>query len=90
MDTVTDQQREILAIEAQFWRTPGAKDDAIRAMGLSATRYYQLLVALIDDPAVLAADPQLVYRLQRICRRSARTVYTESAALENGGHHRVQ
>lgn len=69
MDTLTDQQREILAIEAQFWRTSGAKDDAIRAMGLSPTRYYQLLTALLDHPAALAADPVTVYRLDRIRRR---------------------
>lgn len=65
MDTVTEQ---IMAIERQFWRTPGAKDDAIRAMGLSVTRFYQLLNRLLDDPAALAADPVTVYRLDRIRR----------------------
>ncbi len=62
MDTV------ILEIERQFWRTSGAKDDAIRALGLTVTRYYQLLNHLLDDPAALAADPQTVYRLDRIRR----------------------
>ena len=61
MDTV-----KILALEAQFFRTAGAKDDAIRALGLSPVRYYQLLNQLLDDPAFLQADPQLVYRLRRL------------------------
>lgn len=68
-DTLTDEQRAILALERQFWRTSGAKEDAIRAMGLSPVRYYQLLVGLLDDPAALAAEPQLIYRLRRIARR---------------------
>ena len=70
MDTVTDEQ--ILAVEAQFWRTSGAKDDAIRALGLSVTRYYQLLNRLLDDPVVMAADPVTVKRLDRIRRTGRR------------------
>jgi len=62
----------ILEIERQFWRTGGAKDAAIRAAGYSVVRYYQCLNRLLDDPAVLAADPVLVYRLRRI-RDSRRT-----------------
>ncbi len=61
MDTVT-----VLKIERQFWRTAGAKDEAIRALGLSPVRYHQLLNQLLDDPAFLQADPQLVYRLLRV------------------------
>lgn len=70
MDTLTEQQRAILDLEAQFWRTAGAKEDAIRAMGLSPTRYYQLLVALIQTEAAMAADPLLVKRLRRIAHVS--------------------
>jgi hypothetical protein len=33
---------------------------------MSATRYYQVLNALIDQPAALAADPLLVRRLRRL------------------------
>lgn len=72
MDPLTEQQRAILAVEAQFWRTAGAKEEAIRAMGISPTRYYQLLNRMLDDPAALAADPQTVYRLDRIRRRGRR------------------
>ena len=34
--------------------------------GMSATRYYQTLNALIDQPAALAQDPLLVKRLRRL------------------------
>ena len=32
---------------------------------MSATRYYQVLNALVDRPEALAADPMLVKRLRR-------------------------
>ena len=42
---------------------------------MSATRYYQVLNALIDDPAALAHDPMLIKRLRRMrsSRQRART-----------------
>ncbi|MCB1288644.1 MAG: DUF3263 domain-containing protein [Mycobacterium sp.] len=70
VDSLTEQQHAILAVERQFWRTAGAKEDAIRAIGLTVTRYYQLANQLLDNPAALAAEPVTVKRLQRI--RSAR------------------
>ena len=33
---------------------------------MSATRYYQVLNALVDRPEALAADPMLVKRLRRL------------------------
>jgi hypothetical protein len=69
MDTLTAQQRNILAVERQFWRTAEAKEQAIRDMGLTVVRYYQLLNQMLGSQAVLAADPQLVYRLRRIAHR---------------------
>jgi hypothetical protein len=66
-DELTDREREILAFERQWWRFAGAKEQAIRELfGLSVTRYYQALNALIDRPAALAADPMLVKRLRRL------------------------
>ncbi|MTK00582.1 DUF3263 domain-containing protein [Micromonospora sp. CP22] len=62
-----EREREMLAFERQWWRHAGAKEQAIRdRFGLSATRYYQLLNALLDNPAALAADPVLVGRLVRL------------------------
>jgi hypothetical protein len=58
---------EILAFERQWWKFAGAKEQAVRdKFGMSATRYYQTLNALIDDPAALAHDPLLVKRLRRL------------------------
>ena len=33
---------------------------------MSATRYYQVLNGLLDNPAALAAEPMLVKRLRRM------------------------
>ena len=70
-EELCDRDRQILAFERQWWRYAGAKEQAIRELfEMSATRYYQVLNALIDQPAALAADPMLVKRLRRL--RSAR------------------
>lgn len=67
MDELTQRDRAVLAFEARQWRTRGAKDAAIREeLGLSPTRYTQLLNALLDREAALALDPVLVNRLRRI------------------------
>jgi hypothetical protein len=61
------RDREILTFERQWWKYAGAKEQAIRELfDMSATRYYQVLNALIDTPAALAADPLLVKRLRRL------------------------
>ncbi len=68
---LTAREREVLAFERQWWKYAGAKEQAIRELfDMSATRYYQLLNALIDRPEALAFDPLLVKRLRRL--RSAR------------------
>jgi hypothetical protein len=65
------REHEILAFERQWWRHAGAKETAIRdRFGLTPTRYYQALNALVDHPAALAVDPVLVRRLRRL--RAAR------------------
>ena len=58
---------EILSFERQWWKFAGAKEQAIRdKFQMSATRYYQVLNALIDKPEALAQDPLLVKRLRRL------------------------
>ena len=70
-DGLTRRDHDILTFERQWWKYAGAKEDAIKELfGLSATRYYQVLNALIDNPAALAHDPMLVKRLRRL--RSSR------------------
>jgi hypothetical protein len=74
--TLTERDEQILAFERQWWKYAGAKEQAIRELfDMSATRYYQVLNALIDDPAALAHDPMLVKRLRRMrsSRQRART-----------------
>jgi hypothetical protein len=64
---LTERERAILDFEKQWWRRPGAKEQAIReAFDLSPTRYYQLLNALLDRPAAVAYDAALINRLRRV------------------------
>lgn len=73
---LSDFEREVLAFEHVWFRYPGAKEQAIRdRFDLSATRYFQVLNVLIDEPAAMLADPLLVKRLRRIraARQQARS-----------------
>jgi len=65
--TLSERDEQVLAFERQWWKYAGAKEQAIRELfDMSATRYYQVLNALIDSPAALAHDPMLVKRLRRM------------------------
>lgn len=69
---LSERDRRILEFERQWWTFAGAKEQAVKDLfDLSPTRYYQVLNALIDNPAALAADPMLVKRLRRM--RASRT-----------------
>lgn len=75
---LTDQQQTILDLEGAWWRYPGAKDARIREeLGMSSTRYYQILNVLIDDPAALEHAPMTVNRLRRL-REQRRRLRTAS------------
>jgi len=64
---LTEREQRMLHFEQRWWQYAGAKEQAIREQfDMSATRYYQILNALIDRPAALAADPMLVKRLRRM------------------------
>ncbi|MGW1224181.1 DUF3263 domain-containing protein [Streptomyces sp. NPDC001478] len=66
-DALSDRERAVLAVERRSWAGPGAKERAIREqLGISPTRYYQLLNALLDDRRALEADPVTVNRLRRV------------------------
>lgn len=70
-DDLSDRDQQILTFERQWWKYAGAKEQAIRdQFGMSATRYYQVLNALIDRADALEFDPLLVKRLRRL--RSSR------------------
>ncbi len=69
--SLSRREHEMLTFERQWWRQAGAKETAIRdRFGVTPTRYYQVLNALVDRPDALAADPLLVRRLRRL--RTAR------------------
>ena len=68
---LSSRDQQVLAFERQWWKYAGAKEQAVREkFQMSATRYYQVLNALIDRPEALEADPLLVRRLRRL--RAAR------------------
>jgi hypothetical protein len=64
---LSDRDREVLAFERQWWKYAGAKEQAIKELfDMSATRYYQVLNALIDNQSALETDPMLIKRLRRL------------------------
>lgn len=72
---LTEREREIIAFERSWWQQSGSKERAVRErFAMSATRYYQILNALIDRPEALEEDPMLVRRLrrQRVARQRLR------------------
>ena len=82
--TLGARDQEVLTFERQWWRFGGAKEEAIRErFGLSATRYYQVLNAVIDRPEALAVDPLLVRRLRRM--RTARQRQRSGRVLGSEG-----
>jgi len=65
-DTLTDDERALLATEAQLWLHWGAKEIAVRERhGCSLAVYYSRVARLVDRPAALAHDSVLVHRLLR-------------------------
>jgi Protein of unknown function (DUF3263) len=64
---LTERDVEILDFERSWWKHAGVKEQAIRErFDMSATRYYQLLNDLLENPAALNYDPILVKRLRRL------------------------
>jgi hypothetical protein len=82
-DGLDRRDREILAFERQWWKYAGAKEQAIRELfEMSATRYYQVLNALIDRPEALMHDPMLVKRLRRLRATRQRTRHARRLGLD--------
>jgi hypothetical protein len=63
---LSERDRAILEFERSWWINAGPKEVAIRArLGLSATRYRQLLAALVDSDDAVAYDPLVIRRLRK-------------------------
>lgn len=64
---LSDRETAILDFEKCWWQAKASKEVEIRErFDMSASRYYQILNALIDRPEALAHDPLLVKRLRRL------------------------
>ena len=71
---LSEREHDVLAFERKWGKYAGAKEAAIKDLfDMSATRYYQVLNALIDKPEALVADPMLVKRLRRLRATRQRT-----------------
>ena len=80
---LSERDMRVLEFERQWWKFAGAKEQAIREQfDMSATRYYQVLNALIDQPEALAFDPMLVKRLQRMRASRARARSARRLGIE--------
>jgi hypothetical protein len=72
---LTERERAVLDLERCWWQLPGSKEQAIRErIGLSATRYYQVLNSARRVPRGARHDPLVVMRVRRArdARRRAR------------------
>lgn len=65
--TLSEREAALLDFEKCWWQAKASKETEIRErFDMSASRYYQLLNALIDRPEALVYDPLLVKRLRRL------------------------
>ena len=62
-----ERECAVLEFESSWWLYPGPKDRAIREyLDISATRYYQVLRRLVEDPEAMRHDPLTVRRLRKM------------------------
>ena len=84
---LTDTERAILDLECHWFKHAGAKETTVhRRFGMTPTRYYQVLNALIDRPEAEAHDPMVVRRLRRL--RAARLEQRSSRERHPAGSKR--
>jgi hypothetical protein len=82
---LSDRDRAILDLERSWWCEPGPKEAAIREqLGLSGTRYYELLHRLVDDRDALEYDPLVVRRLRRQHERRRRARFEGTSIRQPG------
>lgn len=73
---LSERERAILEFEGSWWIEPGPKEAAIKdRLGLSASRYREILAGLIDSEDAEQASPLLVRRLRRDRDRRRRARY---------------
>lgn len=63
---LSERDQRILEFEGSWWLYPSPKDRAIREyLKMSASRYYQALRRLMEDPRALEHSPLTIRRLRR-------------------------
>ena len=76
----------VLDFESSWWLYPGPKDRDIRQyLGMSATRYYQVLRRLIDDPEAQRHAPLTIRRLRRVREDGRRRAAARRLGERRGG-----
>lgn len=81
---LSDRDLQILRFERQWYRHAGSKETAIReAFGLSATRYFQVLNTLLDNPEAMRQEPQVVARLRRLRASRQRARYPRQTVFRH-------
>jgi hypothetical protein len=76
-------ERAVLDLERDWWQEAASKEVLIRRrVGVSPSRYYRLLQALLEVPEAMAYDPLVVRRLRRTrtARRRERATGTQVSA----------
>ena len=67
MAELSERDIGILDFERTWWKHAGVKEEAIQErFQMSATRYYQILDELLDNPLAMEHDAILVKRLKRL------------------------
>ena len=81
--SLSERDRAILDFERSWWAEGGVKETAIQErFELSASRYYELLGQLMDDPDAMTHDPLLVRRLRRLRDARQRARSTSASATD--------
>ena len=67
---LTDEERAMLELERQWFAHRGAKEGVILdRFGMSPTRYYQRLFALVQTQAAMEHDPITCRRVLRLVEK---------------------
>ena len=78
---LSERDKAILDLERTWWSHPGSKEQLVKdAVGLSTTRYREVLAELTDSEDALAYDPLVVRRLRRLRDRRRRERFEGRAA----------
>lgn len=80
------RDRQVLDFESSWWLYPQPKDQAIpEYLGMSATRYYQILRRLVDDDAAEVYAPLTVRRLRKMRRSRLERFVAEAEDGDGAG-----